>query len=108
GCASRSLDRSRQPRCKRMACEYPIPPNRSSLGAPSLWHVGVPGAARFRRDLRKTHSRRRVRDAGEGLAGRALNLAAGKLSLALQALVAVGTVELEFVCVHSFYPVKRR
>jgi hypothetical protein len=34
-------------------------------------------------------------------AGRALNLPTGKLRLALQWLIAVGTVEFEFVRVHS-------
>lgn len=48
----------------------------------------------------EAHTRRRVRDADEVLAGRALNLPLGELRLALQRLITMGTVELEFVVVH--------
>ena len=51
------------------------------------------------RDARTT--RRRIRDADEMVARRALDLPAGELGLALQRLVAVGTVEFEFVRVHK-------
>ena len=42
-----------------------------------------------------------IGDADEVLAGGALNLAAGELSFALQWLIAVGTIELEFACAHG-------
>jgi hypothetical protein len=61
----------------------------------------------FRRDVGKTHACRRVRDSDEVLARRALNLAAGKLSLAPQRLITMGTVEFELVCIHSLYLYKR-
>jgi hypothetical protein len=66
-----------------------------------------PGAAVFRHDAGKTRASRRVWDSDEVLAGRTLNLAAGKLGLALQRLIAVGTVEFEFVRIHSLYLYKR-
>ncbi len=42
-----------------------------------------------------------IGDADEVLAGGALNLAAGELRLALQWLIAVGTIEFKFVGAHS-------
>jgi len=41
------------------------------------------------------------------LAGRALNLPAGVLRLAFERLIAVGTVEFEFVGIHRLYLPKR-
>jgi hypothetical protein len=55
----------------------------------------------------KTHSCRRVWDSDEVLARRTLNLAAGKLGFTLQRLIAVGTVEFEFVRIHSLCLYKR-
>lgn len=69
--------------------------------------MGGPGAAVFRHDVGKTHASRRVWDSDEVLARRALNLAAGKLGLAFQRLIAVGTVEFEVVRIHSLYLNKR-
>jgi hypothetical protein len=56
----------------------------------------------------ETGARRRIWDADEVVAGRALDLPAGELRLALQRLVAVGTVEFEFVRVHSLLPIMRQ
>ena len=64
----------------------------------------IPSAAGFRLDLREAHARRRIGDADEMLAGRALDLPAGKLRLALQRLVAVRAVKLEFICIHIRLP----
>jgi hypothetical protein len=47
--------------------------------------------------------RRRIGNADENLASRTLNLAAGELRFALQWLVAVGTIEFEFVGAHSLH-----
>ena len=59
-----------------------------------------PGLAGFRRHMGEPGARRRIGNADEVLAGRALNLPAGELRFALQRLVAVRTVELEFICSH--------
>jgi len=66
--------------------------------------VRGPGLAGFRLHLGEAHARRRIRDADEVIAARALDLASGKLGIALQRLVTVGTVEFEFVCVHKSQP----
>jgi hypothetical protein len=66
-----------------------------------------PGLTVFRLNLRKAHSRRRVRNADQMLAGRALDLSTRELRFALERLITVGTVELEFVGVHGFCPHKR-
>jgi hypothetical protein len=63
----------------------------------------VPGASRLWLHLRETRPRRWIRDADEVIAGRALDLPAGKLRFALQRLVAVGTIEFEFVRVHKWF-----
>ena len=60
-----------------------------------------PGLAVFRLDVGETGARWRIGDADEDLTGRALNLPAGKLRLALQRLIAVGTVKFEFAGVHK-------
>ena len=61
----------------------------------------VPGAAGLRLDMGETGARRRIGDANEHIAGRTLDLPAGKLRFALQWLIAVGTIEFEFVGVHK-------
>ena len=66
-----------------------------------------PGLARFQRDLNETLARGWIGDADQVLAGRALNLPPGEMRFALQRLIAVGTIEFEFVGVHSFYIHKR-
>jgi hypothetical protein len=66
--------------------------------------VRGPGLAGFRLDLGETGAWRRIRDADEDIAGRALDLPAGELWFALQRLVAVGTVKFEFVCAHNLRP----
>jgi hypothetical protein len=55
----------------------------------------------------KSHSRRRIGNADQVLARRALNLAARELRLALQGLIAVGTVEFEFIRAHGLWLNKR-
>jgi len=70
--------------------------------------MSVPGASGLRLHMGETGARRRIGDADEMVAGRALNLAAGKLRLALQRLVAVGTIEFEFVRVHRLLVVARQ
>jgi hypothetical protein len=46
----------------------------------------------------------RIGDANQNLASRALNLPAGVAGVALQRLVAVGTVEFEFIRIHKLLP----
>lgn len=64
----------------------------------------VPGAAGFRLDLGETGARRWIGNADEMLAGRALNLPPGVARVALQRLIAVGTVEFKFVRAHKLHP----
>ncbi len=75
----------------------------SQLRLFSPGHVGIPSMSRFGHDLCEAHSRRWVGDADEVLAGRALNLAPGKLRFTFQRLIAVRAVEFEFRCGHRFY-----
>jgi hypothetical protein len=67
-----------------------------------------PSLAGFRLDVGEASARRRIGDADEMIARRALNLPAGKLWFALQWLIAMRTVEFEFVCVHRIYTHKRK
>jgi hypothetical protein len=67
-----------------------------------------PSLAGFRLDMRESGARRRIRYADEMIARRALNLPPGELGFALQRLVAVGTIEFEFVGIHGLYLHKRR
>ena len=76
----------------------------ASLNYFPLRQISVPGAPGFRLHLREPHAGGRIGNADENVAGRALNLAAGELRLALQGLVAVRAVEFEFVCVHKLLP----
>jgi hypothetical protein len=63
----------------------------------------VPSAAGFRLDVGETGARRRIWNANEVVAGRAFNLATSVTRVAFQRLIAVGTIEFEFVCVHSLH-----
>src|SRR5579864_9256390 len=67
----------------------------------SFGHMGIPGAAGFRRDVGKSRARGWIGDADQVLARRALNLPAGVLGFAFQGLITVGTVEFEFVRAHG-------
>jgi hypothetical protein len=49
----------------------------------------------------KTHAIRRIGNADQMLASRALNLPSAKLGFTAQRLVAVLTIKLEFSCVHA-------
>ena len=78
--------------------------HRSGNLFPAAWQrrglfgwVGIPGASGFGRDPGKAHARRRVGDTDQVLAGRALDLATREWRLALQRLIAVETLEFEFV-----------
>jgi hypothetical protein len=61
-----------------------------------------PRLAGFGLDVGEPGARGRVGNADQNLAGRALNLPAGELRFTLQGLVAVGTIEFEFVGVHKW------
>jgi hypothetical protein len=63
-----------------------------------------PGLAGFRLDVGEAGARRRIGNADEVIAGRALDLPAGVTRVALQRLVAVRTVEFEFVRAHKLLP----
>ena len=64
----------------------------------------VPSVPGLRLDVREPGARRRIRDADEMLAGRALDLPSSELRFAFQRLIAVGTVEFEFIGSHKSYP----
>ena len=61
----------------------------------------VPSVAGLRLDVSKAGASRRAGDADEDVATRAFNLPPGVTRVAFQRLVAVGTVEFEFV--HSLH-----
>lgn len=63
-----------------------------------------PSLPGFRLDVSEAGARRRIRDADEVMARRAFNLPAGELRFALQRLVAMRAIKLEFICVHSLHP----
>ena len=67
-------------------------------------HKRVPSAAGLRLDVGETGAGRRAGNADEVLAAGALYLPASMARVALQRLVAVGTVKLEFACAHSLHP----
>jgi hypothetical protein len=73
----------------------------SSLGFTALRRMRVPSAAGFRLDVRETGARRRIGDADEMLAGRALDLTSGVARVARKRLIAVRTVEFKFGRVHK-------
>jgi hypothetical protein len=58
--------------------------------------------------MSETGARWRIGNADEMLAGRALDLPTGELRLALQRLIAVGTVEFKFVRAHKLHPIMRK
>jgi hypothetical protein len=63
-----------------------------------------PRLAGLRLDVGESGARRRVGNADKMIAGRALDLPAGVARVALQGLVAVGTVEFEFIRTHKLLP----
>ncbi len=77
------------------------------LGAFASGDVGGPGLAGFGLDVGEAHAGGGIGDADEMLAGGALDLPAGELSLALQGLIAVVAVKFEFVGIHRSYRHKR-
>jgi hypothetical protein len=52
----------------------------------------------------ETSARRRIGNADEVVAGRALNLPAGVARIALQRLITMGTIEFELGLAHKFLP----
>lgn len=70
--------------------------------------MGGPSLAGFRLHVGKTGARRRIGYADKMLAGWALNLTAGVAWLALQRLIAVGTIKFKFVRAHRLYPIMRK
>ena len=61
------------------------------------------GLAGFRLDLGEAAARRRIGNANEMVASRALNLPSGEARLAPERLVAVRALELEFRVAHSLH-----
>ena len=60
-----------------------------------------PGLAGFRLDVGEAGAGRRIGDTDEVVAGRTLNLASGMARVALQRLVAMGTIEFEIGFTHG-------
>ena len=67
-----------------------------------------PSLAGFRVDMGEAGARRRIGNADEMVASGALNLPARVAGIALQRLVAVGTVEFEFGVAHSLHLFMRK
>jgi hypothetical protein len=67
-----------------------------------------PSLAGFRVDMGEAGARRRIGNADEMVASWALNLPARVAGIALQRLVAVGTVEFEFGVGHSLHLFMRK
>ena len=67
-----------------------------------------PSLAGFRVDMGEARARRRIGNADEMVASRALNLPARVAGIALQRLVAVGTVESEFGVAHNLHLFMRK
>ena len=67
-----------------------------------------PSLAGFRVDMGEAGTRWRIGNADEVIASRTLNLPPGEAGIALQRLVAVGTVEFEFGVAHSLHLFMRK
>ena len=67
-----------------------------------------PSLAGFRVDMGEAGARRRIGNANEMVAFRALNLPARMAGIALQRLVTVETVEFEFGVAHSLHLFMRK
>jgi hypothetical protein len=80
---------------------FPLDPDLTLLSAARLWNKGVPGAARLWLDMRKAGAGRRAGNANKVVASGTLNLPPRVARVALQRLVAVGTIEFEFRGVHT-------
>ncbi len=79
--------------------------NESSL--PALRRMRVPSMAGYRLHMGEAGARRRIGNADKMLARRTLNLPAGIARVALQRLIAVGTIEFKLVGVHRLPPIMR-
>ena len=73
-------------------------------GFVALGNMGGPGLAGFRVDVGEARARRWIGNADEMVASGALNLPARVAGIAFQGLVAVGSVEFEFVRAHGLRP----
>jgi hypothetical protein len=78
-----------------------------SFGLSAFRRVRVPSTAGFRLDMGETGASRRVGDADEMLAGRALDLASGMARVARERLIAVRTIEFEFGRVHGLLALQK-
>lgn len=67
-----------------------------------------PGLAGFRVDMGEARARRRIGNADEMVAFRALNLPASVAGIAFQGLITMGTVEFEFGVAHSLHLFMRK
>ena len=74
----------------------------------SLGWMRVPGVAGLRLDVSEARARWRAGDADEDVAAGAFDLPARIARIALQRLVAVGTVEFEFGVAHSLHLYMRK
>ncbi len=70
-------------------------------GFEALGWVRIPGMAGLRLDVGEAAAGRGIGNTNEMLTTRALDLPAGMAGIALQGLIAVGTVKLELVCFHD-------
>jgi hypothetical protein len=91
---------SGEPRCVhalwRLCTLYPCKSGFAGLLLWTWWDKRIPGSTGFWGNVGKPTPGRRIRNADEVLTGRALNLASRETNLALERLVAVRAIELEF------------
>lgn len=78
---------------------------RGDLRLFALRYVSIPRMAGLWFDMGEPRAGRRIRNADEVIAGGTLNLPARVARIALQRLVAVGTIEFELGCIHRLRPV---
>jgi hypothetical protein len=83
------------------------PPIKLLFRFTSLRRMRVPGAARLRLDVGEPGAGRRIGDADEMLAGRALDLASGVAWVARKRLIAVRTIEFKFSRVHKLLAIQK-
>jgi len=88
--------------CKKLTQISAVHADCNCLATLAFGRMRVPSAPGFRLHVREACASGRIGNTDEVLAGRALDLASGKLRFALQRLVAMGTVKLKFISAHKF------
>ncbi len=82
----------------------------NQIGSPllPLWQMRVPSPPRFRRNMSEPRPCGRVGNTNQMIAAGTLNLPSGVARIALQRLIAMCTIELEFVRAHNLSLIMHR